>query len=147
MNFLSWFILLFGLITFIPLLLAQLMMIFYPHHPKTKEFMIGKGEQWRDKSHFKSAYSLALVDWILFFPLFIVALIGLWSSYWWGYLTLMMAGSIQLYVNIFLFFFEREYVYPAMGPLKYYTYIWGNFMLWGVVACVYGIVKISFMFL
>ncbi len=51
----TWIIAIFGAITFLPLMLAQLFMIFKPNDQKTKDLIIGKGEDWRDKTHFKSA--------------------------------------------------------------------------------------------
>ena len=43
-------------------------MLLNPKGQKAKDILIGKGEDWRDKTHFKSAYALALADWIFFLP-------------------------------------------------------------------------------
>jgi pimeloyl-ACP methyl ester carboxylesterase len=65
-------------------------------------------------------------------PVWIAGMIGaLWGQVW-GYALFGVSGAIQLYVNLFLWFFEREYVYPAVGPVAYCTYIWGNFIYWGL---------------
>ena len=66
----TWIIIAFGAITVAPLLAAQLIMIIQPNGKKAKELIIGKDEDWRDKTHFKSAYALAWADWIFFFPAF-----------------------------------------------------------------------------
>jgi len=136
-------IIIFGLLTCLPLLLAQLIILFEPKGKKAKDILIGKGEEWRDNSHFKTAYSLALTDWFIFVPIFLMSIIGMIAGRYWGYLFLIISGAIQLYINIFLMFFEREYVYAANGPLKYYTYIWGNFILWGTGSLVYGLIRLS----
>ncbi len=54
-NVFTWILVIFGGITFLPLLLAQLFLI--PNSQTTKSLIIGKGKNWRDKTHFK--YSLA----------------------------------------------------------------------------------------
>ncbi|MDX1699631.1 MAG: hypothetical protein R3250_03385 [Melioribacteraceae bacterium] len=139
----TWIIIVFGVITCLPLLFAQLFMLLNPHGVKTKEILIGKGEDWRDKSHFKSAYSFAISDWLIFFPIFILSIVGIFLNQPWGYLLLSVSGAIQLYINVFLWFFEKEYVYPSQGPLKYYTYYWGNFIYWGLASLLYGIFRIN----
>ena len=53
------------------------------------------------------------------------------------------AGACSLYINIILWFTEKEYVYPTRGPLKYFTYYWGFFVYWGVLALVYSTARLS----
>ncbi|MFC1536150.1 hypothetical protein ACFL4H_02135 [Candidatus Neomarinimicrobiota bacterium] len=142
-TLITWILIIFGTITCIPLLIAQLIILFDPEGKRAKDILIGKGEEWRDKTHFKSAYSLAMVDWIIFAPLFILSVIGMLTGNFWGYLLFSVSGAIQLYINGFLWFFEKEYVYPSIGPLKYYTYYWGNFIYWGVASLLYGIARLN----
>jgi len=139
----TWIIIIFGVITCGPLLYAQLVMLLQPEGQKAKDILIGKGEEWRDKTHFKSAYALAFADWIFFLPAFAAAIIGVLLAEIWGYVLYAIAGAISLYINIFLWFFEREYVYPAVGPLAYYTYIWGNFIYWGIAALIYSLLRLN----
>ncbi len=139
----TWILIIFGLITCGPLLYAQLVMLLQPHDQKARDLMIGKGEEWRDNTHFKSAYGLAWADLIFFMPLFVAGIIGVLFGQVWGYVLFAVAGAIQLYINIFLWFFEREYVYPAVGPWVYYTYIWGNFIYWGLVSLIYALLRLS----
>lgn len=142
-TIITWTILIFGIITCLPLLYAQLIILIDPHGSKAKEILIGKGEEWRDKSHFKSQYSLAFADWLIFAPLFMLSIVGIFINEFWGYLLLSVSGTIQLYINLFLYFFEKEFVYPSKGPLKYYTYYWGNFIYWGTASLLYGILRIG----
>jgi hypothetical protein len=139
----TWILIIFGLITCGPLLYAQLVMLTQPRSQKAKDILIGKGEDWRDKSHFKSAYALAWADWILFMPVFVAGIIGVLLGQVWGYLLFAVAGAITLYINVVLWFFEREYVYPAVGPLAYYTYIWGDFVYWGAATLVYSLLRLN----
>jgi hypothetical protein len=142
-TLITWILIIFGLITCGPLLYAQLVMLTQPHSQKAKDILIGKGEDWRDKSHFKSAYALAWADWILFMPVFVAGIIGVLLGQVWGYLLFAVAGAITLYINVVLWFFEREYVYPAVGPLAYYTYIWGDFVYWGAATLVYSLLRLN----
>lgn len=139
----TWIIIIFGVITCGPLLYAQLVILLQPGGQKAKDILIGKGDEWRDKTHFKSAYALAFADWIFFLPAFAAAIIGVLLGEIWGYVLFAIAGAISLYINIFLWFFEREYVYPAVGPLAYYTYIWGNFIYWGIAALIYSLLRLN----
>jgi len=142
-TIISWVLIIFGLLTCLPLLIAQLIILIQPHGQWAKDILIGKGEEWRDRTHFKSAYSLAVADWLIFMPLFALGIIGIMIGKYWGYLLFAISGAITLYINTFLWFFEKEYVYPSLGPLKYYTFFWGNFMYWGAASLLYGIIRLS----
>ena len=140
-TLITWVLVVYGLITCIPLLVVQFLMLINPNGTKTREVLIGKGEDWRDNSHFKSAYGLAITDWLIFLPFFILAIVGIFLSEFWGLVFLGIAGAIQVYINVFLWFFEKEYVYPTNGPLKYYTYLWGNFIYWGIGSVVNSVIQ------
>jgi hypothetical protein len=139
----TWILVIFGLITCCPLLYAQLVMLLQPQGQRAKDLMIGKGEDWRDRTHFKSALALAWADWLVFTPVFVAGIIGVLLGREWGYVLFAVAGAIQLYINVFLWFFEREYVYPAVGPVAYYTYIWGDFVYWGAATFVYSLLRLT----
>lgn len=139
----TWILIVFGFITNGPLLYAQCIMLMKPQSEEAKKWMIGEGEEWRDKTHFKSACAFARTDWIFFVPVFLAGIIGVFLTQTWGYVLFAVAGAIQLYANIFLRFFEKEYVYPAVGPLAYYTYIWGNFVYWGSASVIYSVLRLS----
>ena len=47
----TWIIIFFGVITCGPLIYAQLIIILKPEGQKAKELLIGKGEEWRNKTH------------------------------------------------------------------------------------------------
>jgi hypothetical protein len=139
----TWVLIIFGLITCTPLLFAQFIILKNPKGRKAKDLLIGRGEEWRDESHFKSQYSMAMADWIIFAPIFVLGIIGILINTYWGYLFFAISASIQIYINVFLWFFERKYVYPSRGPLKYYTYYWGNFIYWGTASLIYGIIRLN----
>ena len=139
----TWIIIIFGVITCGPLLYAQLVVLLQPESQKAKDILIGKGEEWRDQTHFKSAYGLAWGDWLIFMPLFITAIIGMVRAELWGYALFAIAGTIQIYINTVLWFLEKEYVYPSCGPIAYYTYYWGNFIYWGTAALIYSLLRLS----
>jgi hypothetical protein len=142
-TIITWILIIFGFITCCPLLYAQFVMIRKPHSDRARKLLIGKGEDWRDKSHFKSQQALARTDWIVFTPIFVGGMIGMILTESWGYILYALAGAIQLYINLFLWFYEREYVYQAVGPAVYYTYYWGNFIYWGLAAVVYSALRLN----
>ena len=139
----TWILVILGVITLMPLFWAQVAMLLRPDSQETRNLIIAKGEQWRDKTHFKVALGGAWADWLFFVPLFVVGSIGMLLSQPWGYVLFGAAGACSLYVNIILWFTEKEYVYPTRGPLKYFTYYWGFFVYWGALALAYSVVRIS----
>lgn len=139
----TWILVIFGAITLLPLLLAQITILVHPHGQKAKDILIAKGEDWRDKTHFRSAYGFAWADWMLLVPLFVAGSVGVLLGQPWGYVLWAAAGTISLYVNIVLWFMEKEYVYPSRGPLAYYTYYWGFFVVWGASALAYAALRLA----
>jgi len=114
-----------------------------PHGKKAKELMIGKGEEWRDQTHFKSAVAGSRVDWLIFMPLFAAGVIGMLTGRVWGYAIFGASAAIQLYINVYLFVLEKEYVYPAVGPWAYFTYVWGNFIYWSTLTIIYVVLRLN----
>ncbi len=139
----TWLLIAFGVITLIPLFLAQAFMLLSPDSQNTKQIIIGKGEDWRDKTHFKMALGTAWADWLFFMPIFIAGSVGMILAKPWGYALFAVAGACSLYINIILWFTEKEYVYPSRGPIRYYTYYWGFFMYWGGLALVYSLARLN----
>ncbi|MFC1514267.1 hypothetical protein ACFL5P_04570 [candidate division KSB1 bacterium] len=139
----TWILVIFGAVTILPLAIAQLSFLFQPKSRKAKDILIGKDEEWRNNTHFRSAYGLAWADWILLVPLVLAGSIGVILGYVWGYVLWASSGIISVYVNIVLWIMEKEYVYPSLGPLKYYTYYWGFFIYWGIAAAVYSVLRLS----
>jgi len=139
----TWVLVCFGVATCAPLLYAQSIMVLSPRSERARTLMIGAGETWRDESHFKTQYALARADWLLFAPVFVASIVGLYLERSWGFYLFGVSGAIQLYINTFLWFFEKEFVYRAQGPLAYYTYFWGNFMYWGTLTLVYSAMRLS----
>jgi len=138
----TWMLVAFGVMTLVPLFLAQTLMLFRPHSQKTKELLIGKGEEWRDKTHFRLSIGAAWADWLFFVPVFIAGSVGVLLGQSWGYVLFGAAGALSLYINIILWFTEREYVFPSRGPLRYFTYYWGFFVYWGALTFVYSVLRI-----
>ncbi len=142
-NIFTYILIAWGFVTTLPLLYAQLQMLLLPEGRKTKDLLIGKGEEWRDPTHFRSALGAAWADWLVVLPLLIAGSLGLILGTAWGYVCYASAGAITLYINIVLWFQEKPYVYPSRGPWEYYSYYWGNFIYWGLAAVIYGILRLS----
>ena len=139
----TWILVIFGAITSLILFFAQILMLLQPHGQRVKDILIGKGEEWRDRTHFRLSYAQAWADWIVWLPLLVCGSIGVLLGQPWGYVLWVAAGTISLYINIVLWITEKEYVYPSCGPLAYYTYYWGFFVYWGVAAVGYSALRLS----
>jgi hypothetical protein len=143
-TLITWILIIFGLVfIFLPMLYVQLQMVLRPNSRKTRDIIIGKGEDWRDKTHFRMSYGDGWADLIIWLPLLAAGSIGVILGQVWGYALWAASGAISVYVNIILWFSEREYVYPACGPLVYYTYFWGFFVYWGVAVVVYTVLRLA----
>lgn len=138
----TWILTIFGAITFLPLLGAQLIMLLKPDSQQAKDLIIGKGEDWRDKTHFKSALAFARADLLILFPLFIGGTIGIFAGQIWGYVLWFALGMLSIYFSIIFWVMEKEYTYPTKGWLAYYTYFWGFFLYWGIGAAIYSTIQI-----
>ena len=139
----TWVLVIFGAVTLLPLVLAQLVILIKPDSQRAKDILIGRGEDWRDRTHFRSAYGFAWADWMLIVPLGTAGSIGVLLGRPWGYVLWAAAGTMSLYANVVLWFLEKEVVYPSRGPLAYYTYYWGFFVLWGAAALGYAALRLS----
>lgn len=139
----TWTLIGFGVLTLMPLIWAQWSMLIRPESQATRSLIIGRGQNWRDKTHFRLALGAAWADWLFFVPLFVAGSIGVLLGQFWGYVLFGAAGACSLYINIILWFTEKEYVYSARGPLRYFTYYWGFFVYWGALALAYSVVRIS----
>jgi hypothetical protein len=142
-TIITWLFAAFGAITFLPLLGAQTFMILKPHSQITKDMLIGKEKDWRDKTHFKSALAFAWADLLVLFPLFIFGTIGVLLGYYWGHIAWLVSGTLSIYFSVVFWILEKEFTYPSVGWLAYYTYYWGFFLYWGIGAVVYSILQIS----
>ena len=142
-TIITWILVIFGAITLLPLLFAQLTILIRPKSQRAKDILVGKGCEWRDRTHFRSAYGFAWADWALVVPFGVAGSIGVLMGQPWGYVLWGATGTISLYSNVILWFLEKEYVYPSRGPLVYYTYYWGFFVLWGAAALGYTALRLS----
>ena len=113
-----------------------------PQSQRTKNIVIGKGENWRDRTHFRSSYGIAWADILCQFPLMAAGSIGTLLGLAWGYILWAAVAAIAVWGSIVLWFSEREYVYPAWGAFAYYTFVWGFFVYWGLAVLVYAMIRI-----
>jgi len=140
----TWVLVVFGLITMGPLTAAYLAFFVQgPNSQESKELLIGKGEDWRDDTHLRFALGLAWADVLLIAPLLVGGTVGVLLGHGWGYVLWGASAAISLYINIVLWFGEKEYVYPSRGPVRYFSYYWGFFVYWGALALAYSALRVS----
>ena len=102
----TWALVIWGAVTLAPLTSVQLALLLNPHGARTKEWVIGQGEDWRNRTHFRFAIGAAWADWLLVVPLFVAGALGVLLGESWGYVLFGAAGTISLYINIILWFME-----------------------------------------
>ena len=140
----TWILVIFGAVfIFLLLLYAQLLMVLRPRSQAAKDILIGKGEDWRNETHFRLSHGAAWADLLIWFPLLVAGSIGVLLGTAWGYALWAASGAISVYINIILWFSERKYVYPSQGPLAYYTVYWGFFIYWGIAVVVYAALRLA----
>ena len=139
----TWLLVVWGVMTLAPLMAVQLVLLWSPKSTRSKEWVIGKGEEWRDRTHYRFALGAAWAEWLVVLPLLVAGVVGMFLSEAWGYLLFGAAGAISFYINIILWFVEKKYVYPSRGPLKYFTYYWGFFVYCGALALAYSALRVS----
>lgn len=140
----TWILVVFGLVfIFLPIVYAQLLVVRRPHDQKTKDLLIAKGEDWRGKYHLRTALGIGWADLLFWLPMLVIGSIGVLLGEPWGYAMWIASGAISVYISIVFWFSEREYAYPAVGPLGYFTIYWGNFVYWGLAVIVYGIWRLA----
>ena len=138
----TWVLLVFGAITFLPLLVAQFNMLLKPNSQQAKDLIIGKGKEWRDHTHYRSALAFAWADILVILPLLILSTVGVFSGQLWGYVLWLALGILSIYFSILFWVLEKFYTYSAVGWLAYYTYFWGFFLYWGIGTLVYSSIVI-----
>lgn len=134
----TWILVIFGAITFLPLVAVQFFMLIKPDSRQVKDLIIAKGGEWRDDTHFRSALSFAWADILVILPLLVFSAFGVFSGQLWGYVLWFALGILSIYFSILFWVLEKAYVYPSSGWLAYYTYIWGFFLYWGLGAAIYS---------
>jgi hypothetical protein len=144
-TLITWILVVFGIVfILLPMLYVQLMVVLRPQSQRTKDIVIGKGEEYRDKTHFRMSYGMAWADLLFWLPFLLAGSIGVLTGEVWGYILWAISGAISVYINIQLWFSEREYVYPKTGFLAYYTYYWGFFIYWGLATLVYSLYRLVY---
>lgn len=143
-TLITWILLIFGVVyIFLLALFVQLQVLIRPDDQKTKNLVIGKGEDYRDKTHRSLTYGIGWADVLIWFPLLVTSSIGVILGEEWGYGLWIASGAISIYISIIFWFSEREYVYPSRGPLVYYTYYWGFFVYWGLAVIIYSSLRLA----
>lgn len=139
----TWLLAGFGAITFLPLWVVQFGMIFRPHSRQVLDLLIGKGDGWRDETHFRSALAFAWADLLVLCPLAVLGTIGVFNGQLWGYVVWISLGFLSIYFSILMWVLEKEYTCKSKGWIAYFTYYWGFFLYWGIGAIIHSFLQIG----
>jgi len=139
----TWLLVIIGIIIYAPPLYMQVLAVRAPQSQRVKDLLIGKGADYADKTHLRFCYGTGWADLMMQFPPLIAGSIGVILGQSWGYMLWVAGATVAVYISIVLWFVEREHVYPNFGPLVYYTYYWGIWVYWAVIAIGYGLLRIN----
>ncbi|RJR46804.1 MAG: hypothetical protein C4567_01860 [Deltaproteobacteria bacterium] len=142
-TIITWILIIVGLTIYVFPLYIQILAVRNPHSQKVKDLLIGKGEDYVDRTHFLFCHGTGWADLIMQFPPLAIGSIGVVLGRAWGYLLWMAVASIAIYISIVLWFIDREYVYPKCGPLAFYTYYWGIWVYWSVAVIAYCLFRFN----
>jgi hypothetical protein len=142
-TMITWLLVIMGIIIYAPVLYMQLLAVRNPRSQKLKDILIGKGEDYHDKTHFLFCYGTGWADLIMQFPPLIAGSIGVILGRPWGYMLWVAVAAIAAYISIVLWFIDGEYVYPKCGPLAFFTYYWGIWLYWSIAVMVYSLLRIN----
>jgi hypothetical protein len=79
----TWILVLSGIaLIFPPMLHAQLLMGLRPNSERAKESLGGKGEDWRDRTHFRLSFGAACGDLVVWLPLLAAESVAMTLSAW-----------------------------------------------------------------
>lgn len=142
-TIITWILVIIGLIIYAPALYMQLLAVRDPYSQKVKDLLIGKGEDYADRTHFLFCQGSGWADLIMQFPPLIGGSLGVILGRPWGYMLWLAVAAIAAYISIVLWFIDGEHVYPKCGPLAFYTYYWGIWLYWSVAVIAYSLLRIN----
>ena len=100
-TIITWILIVFGIVfIFLPMVYVQFLVVLRPHHRKAKDIVIGKGQDYRYKTHFRMTYGIAWADLIIWLPLLFAGSAGVISGQAWGYALWAASGGISVYISL-----------------------------------------------
>ena len=81
-----------------------------PTRQQAKDILIGKGEDWRNETHFGMSHGAAWADLVIWLPLLVAGSAGVLLGQAWGFTLWAASGAISVHISIILWFSEREYI-------------------------------------
>jgi hypothetical protein len=139
----TWIIIIIGVLIHLPLIYAQLLMIRAPDSQKTKDLIVGPGEDWRDNSNMEFSLGFAWGDVAIYFPILVIGTVGILLEMEWGYVFYFAAGLMAIYFSIVFWVAEKKYAISKSGRIMYYTFYWGFFVYWGFAAIIYSLHRLN----
>lgn len=139
----TWALVMIGLVIYAPPLYMQVLAVRDPHSRKVKDLLMGPGADYADRTHFLFCRGTGWADLILQFPPLIAGSAGVLLGRPWGYVLWAAVAAISLYISIVLWFVDGEHVYPRCGRLAFYTYCWGIWVYWSILALAYSLLRMS----
>ena len=140
---LTWVLSIVGLVIYIPPVYLEVLAVWKPDSQRTKDLLVGKGDDYKDETHAAFCYGHGWADMAIPIPAVIAGCIGVLLGQPWGYMLWFAGAAITIYIHFILLFLEGKHIYRTWGRLAFFTYAWGLWVYWAVAVAVYSLVRIQ----
>ncbi len=140
-TFVTWVLSIIGVVIYLPAGYIQAAAVFRPQDRRTKDMLVGKGDDYRDETHLAFCRGAGWADLFVQLPLVIVGSIAVLSGHAWAYLPWFAGACITIYIHLVLLFIEGRHIYHKWGAPAFLTYGWGLWVYWAVVVVIYSLVR------
>lgn len=133
----TWVLSIIGIIIYTPTMYLEYLAAFKPDSQKTKDLLVGKGQDYPDKTYAAFCKGHGWADLIIFF--FVLAgCVGVLLGHRWGYIFWFAGAGVTLYAHTLLLFLEGKHIFNDWGPLAFFTYGWALWVYWAVIVLFYS---------
>jgi len=139
----TWILSITGLIIYIPPIYLEVLAICRPRSQKTKDLLVGKGEDYKDQTHASFCHGHGWADMLVPIPFVIAGCIAVLFGRPWGYMLWFAGAAVTIYAHLILLFLEGREIYTKWGKLAFFTYAWGIWVYWSVIVMVYSLLRVQ----
>lgn len=138
----TWILCIAGVLIYAPPIYLELLAIFKPDSQKTKDVLVGKGMDYKDRTHAAFCRGHGWADMLFPIPAVIIGSAGVLLGAPWGYMLWFAGAAITVYIHLILLFLEGKVIYSQWGKLAFFTYAWGIWVYWSLIVLVYTLFRV-----
>ena len=142
-TLLTWILSIAGIILYLPAVYIQVLALVRPHDQKTKNLLVGKNEDYHDKTYFLFCQGTAWADLGIQISFVLIGCVTVLFGYLWAYMIWFAGAFITIYIHLVLIFVEGKHITKKMGFLAFFTYAWGLWFYWSIIVVIYSFVRMA----